>query len=173
MKARAKDRKKIVWGRFFKKQKSKSVSLAFLASEQRRSYLGIALAHKDLAFHSISLSPLATVSRDECLTLNDILGVKTLSGCHNLKHSLPSRDDAFTDGSETPFQADENKHRSSWLMPQLARRMTKNSPYHVSNWRLDVTIDESECAKLRALLTEKMGSPIEAEVQLPAACKRA
>lgn len=58
-------------------------------------------------------------------------------------------------------------------MPQLARRMTKNSPYHVSNWRLDVTIDESECAKLRALLTEKMGSPIEAEVQLPAACKRA
>jgi hypothetical protein len=106
------------------------------------------------------------------LHLNDILGVKTLSGCHNLKHTLPSRDDAFTNLSERPFEADEEKHRSSWLMPKVARRMTKNSPHHVSNWRVDVTIDDSDCAKLRALLTEKMGSPLEAEAHLPSACKR-
>jgi hypothetical protein len=57
-------------------------------------------------------------------------------------------------------------------MPRIARRMTKNSPHHVSNWRADVTVDEHECAKLRALLTEKMGSPMDAEDHLPAACKR-
>jgi hypothetical protein len=125
-----------------------------------------------ILFHSIHLSPLCTVSRDECLHLNDILGVKTLSGCHNLKHTLPARDDAFTTGSDRPFEADENKHRSSWLMPRLARRMTKNSPHHVSNWRTDVNVDDSDCAKLRALLTEKMGSPVEAEAYLPSACKR-
>lgn len=57
-------------------------------------------------------------------------------------------------------------------MPRLARRMTQKSPHHVSNWRQDVTLDESDCARLRALMTEKMGSPADAELHLPAACKR-
>jgi hypothetical protein len=117
-------------------------------------------------FLSFLLHP-ATISRDECLALNDILGVKTLSGCHNLKHTLTNRDDAFS----TTGDNDEARHRSSWLMPRVARRMTKNSPHHVSKWRADVTVDSSDCAKLRALLTEKMGSPADAAEHLPAACK--
>jgi hypothetical protein len=100
--------------------------------------------------------------------LNDILGVKTLSSCHNIKHTLTNRDDSFHSGE---IAADDTKHRSSWLMPRLARRMTKDSPHHVSKWRPDVTVDEADCAKLRALLTEKMGSPAEAKEHLPAACK--
>ena len=112
----------------------------------------------------------AAISRDECLHLNDILGVKTLAGCHNIKHTLSKRDDSFhTTGS---ISDDDNKHRSSWLMPRMARRMTRESPHHVSKWRQDVTVDGSDCARLRALLTEKMGSPAEAEEHLPSACKR-
>ena len=88
-----------------------------------------------------------------------------------MKHSVPSRDDGFITG--TSSEVDEAKHRSSWLWPQLARRMTRDSKHHVSNWRSnDVQVDSAECAKLRALLTEKMGSPVEAEAHLPAACKR-
>eukprot|EP00980_Cylindrotheca_fusiformis_P007018 scaffold1474_cov132-Cylindrotheca_fusiformis.AAC.14 len=111
-----------------------------------------------------------TISRDECLHLNDILGVKTLAGCHNIKHTLSKRDDSFHTGSK--IEDDEVNHRSSWLMPRMARRMTKNSPHHVSKWRPDVYVDDSDCAKLRALLTEKMGSPADAEEHLPRACKR-
>jgi hypothetical protein len=117
-------------------------------------------------FLSFLLHP-ATISRDKCLHLNDILGVKTLSGCHNLKHTLTNRDDTFS----TTGDNDETRHRSSWLMPRMARRMTKTSPHHVSKWRADVTVDDSDCAKLRALLTEKMGSPADAAEHLPAACK--
>ncbi|KAG7352426.1 hypothetical protein IV203_029175 [Nitzschia inconspicua] len=110
-----------------------------------------------------------TISRAECLTLNDILGVKTLSGCHNIKHTLTNRDDHFhSDG----IQDSDTTHRNSWLMPHLARRMTKNSPHHVSKWRQDVTVDSSDCTRLRALLVEKMGSPADAEEHLPKACKR-
>jgi hypothetical protein len=113
---------------------------------------------------------IAPISRDECLHLNDILGVKTLSGCHNIKHTLSKRDDTFaTDSSIAP---DDTKHRSSWLMPRMARRMTKTSPHHVSKWRPGVVVDDGDCARLRAMLTEKMGSPMDAEVHLPAACKR-
>ena len=111
----------------------------------------------------------AAITRDECLHLNDILGVKTLSGCHNIKHRLTNRDDSFNHGE---INDEETRHRSSWLMPKMARRMTKNSPHHVSKWRQDVTVDDSDCARLRALLTEKMGSPAEAEEHLPKACKR-
>ena len=58
-------------------------------------------------------------------------------------------------------------------MPRLARRMTKQSPHHVTNWRRqDVMVEEGDCARLRALLTEKMGSPVDAEEHLPDACKR-
>jgi len=113
---------------------------------------------------------IATVSRDECLHLNDILGVKTLGGCYNLKHTMSKRDDSFS--TEQSIGAEDTKHRSSWLMPRMARRMTKTSPHHVSKWRPDVTVDDHDCAKLRALLVEKMGSFIEAEEHLPKACKR-
>ena len=115
-----------------------------------------------------SLTVCLAVTRDECLHLNDILGVKTLSGCHNIKHTLSKRDDSFATGSSI----EENTHRSSWLMPRMARRMTRTSPHHVSKWRPDVTVDDSDCARLRALLTEKMGSPADAETHLPDACKR-
>mmetsp|Transcript_15825 Transcript_15825/g.25666 ORF Transcript_15825/g.25666 Transcript_15825/m.25666 type:complete len:116 (+) Transcript_15825:84-431(+) len=111
----------------------------------------------------------ATITRDECLHLNDILGVKTLSGCHNIKHTMTGRDDTFhTQG----ISEEDKNHRSSWLMPKLARRMTKNSPHHVSKWRPDVTVDKNDCSRLRDLLTEKMGSRADAEEHLPTACKR-
>jgi hypothetical protein len=113
---------------------------------------------------------LAKVSRDECLHLNDILGVKTLPTCHNIKHAIKS-DDRFTTHNEIGNE-DESKHRNSWLMPRMARRMTKQSKHHVTHWRQDVTIDDADCARLRALLTEKMGSPADAEEHLPSACKR-
>ena len=58
------------------------------------------------------------------------------------------------------------------MMPKLARRMTTKSKYHPSKWRPDVTVDDSDCSRLRALLTEKLGSPEDAEEHLPAACKR-
>ena len=111
-----------------------------------------------------------TVSRDECLHLNDILGSKTLSTCYNLKHTLTKRDDAFH--TNQGIAEDDTHHRDSWLMPKMARRMTTNSRYHVSQWRPEVKVGGSDCAKLRALLTEKMGSPEDAEEHLPAACKR-
>ena len=117
-----------------------------------------------------------TVSRDECLHLNDILGVKTLGGCSAIRHTLPGVDDPFltatTKDGVFSDERDATKHRNSWLMPRMARRITRNNKHHASNWRQDVTVDATECAKLRALLTEKMGSPLEAEPHLPEACKR-
>eukprot|EP00538_Stauroneis_constricta_P001324 CAMPEP_0119565016 /NCGR_PEP_ID=MMETSP1352-20130426/28726_1 /TAXON_ID=265584 /ORGANISM="Stauroneis constricta, Strain CCMP1120" /LENGTH=117 /DNA_ID=CAMNT_0007613853 /DNA_START=6 /DNA_END=359 /DNA_ORIENTATION=+ len=112
------------------------------------------------------------VSRDECLHLNDILGVKTLAGCHNLKHELPNRDDRFTNSASQPFSEDETKHRSSWLMPRMARRMTRTSKHHVSQWRTEVNVNAGECDKLRKLLSERMGSVADGEEHLPAACKK-
>lgn len=115
-------------------------------------------------------STTATVSRDECLHLNDILGSKTLSSCYNLKHTLSNRDDSFH--TSRKISEDDSKHRNSWLMPRMARRMTTKSRFHVTQWRPDVKVDDSDCAKLRALLVEKMGSLEDAEEHLPAACKR-
>lgn len=128
-----------------------------------------ALFSCDLTFPFVVSRSAATITRDECLHLNDILGVKTLSGCHNIKHTLTNRDDSFHTGV---IAADDTNHRSSWLMPKMARRMTKNSPHHVSKWRPDVTVDESDCARLRDLLTKKMGSLADANEHLPAACKK-
>jgi hypothetical protein len=116
------------------------------------------------------------VSRDECLHLNDILGVETLGGCSAIRHALPGADDKFftvSNKSEAfSDERDQTMHRNSWLMPRMARRMTQNNKYHASQARADVMVDEAECAKLRALLTERMGSPLEAEPHIPAACKR-
>mmetsp|Transcript_23966 Transcript_23966/g.56596 ORF Transcript_23966/g.56596 Transcript_23966/m.56596 type:complete len:123 (-) Transcript_23966:79-447(-) len=119
----------------------------------------------------MTLEESPTVSRDECLHLNDILGSKTLSSCYNLKHTLRNRDDSFHTSQK--ISDDDTNHRNSWLMPKMARRMTTKSRFHVSQWRpSEVKIDDSDCAKLRALLTEKMGSPEDAEEHLPTACKR-
>ena len=110
--------------------------------------------------------------------MNDILGVKTLPTCYNVKHAIKA-DDRFTThneiggGNTAQQDDDEVRHRNSWLMPRMARRMTRDSKHHVTNWRQkDVSIDEADCARLRALLTEKMGSPADAEDHLPAACQR-
>eukprot|EP00533_Pseudo-nitzschia_delicatissima_P012310 CAMPEP_0197269098 /NCGR_PEP_ID=MMETSP1432-20130617/4642_1 /TAXON_ID=44447 /ORGANISM="Pseudo-nitzschia delicatissima, Strain UNC1205" /LENGTH=121 /DNA_ID=CAMNT_0042734205 /DNA_START=44 /DNA_END=409 /DNA_ORIENTATION=+ len=118
----------------------------------------------------MTLEDTSTVSRDECLHLNDILGSKTLSSCYNLKHTLSKRDDSFHTSQK--IGDEDTKHRNSWLMPRMARRMTTKSRFHVSNWRPEVHVNDSECSKLRALLVEKMGSLEDAEEYLPAACKR-
>lgn len=128
-------------------------------------------SHSSCFHASFPLILPATISREECLDLNDILGSKTLSSCHAYKHSIKA-DDRFTVAGEIANE-DEEKHRNSWLMPRMARRMTKQSRHSVANWRQNsVTVDDAECAKLRALLTEKMGNPADAEEHLPSACKR-
>ena len=121
----------------------------------------------------IKSSIAATITREECLHLNDILGVKTLSGCHNIKHTLSKRDDAFIASDQGEgLSKDDTDHRSSWLMPKVARRMTRNSPHHVSNWRPDVTVNRDDCSRIRALLAERMGSAKDAEEHLPKACRK-
>mmetsp|Transcript_26734 Transcript_26734/g.40421 ORF Transcript_26734/g.40421 Transcript_26734/m.40421 type:complete len:116 (+) Transcript_26734:90-437(+) len=111
-----------------------------------------------------------TISRDECLNLNDILGVHTPSGCYSLTHN--SGNDKFTySHNEGHFQGeDADRHRNSWLMPKMARRLTKKSKYHVSNWRQPVTVNEKECEDIRKALEKKLGSK-EAKLNLPKACK--
>jgi hypothetical protein len=113
----------------------------------------------------------ATISKDECMILNDILGNKTPSGCDIMSRN--STEDAFTNArADKKFEGrDETKHRNSWLMPRMARRMTKNSKYHVSNWRQDVTVTEDECNNLAAILSEKLGEQ-EARANLPKACQK-
>jgi hypothetical protein len=113
----------------------------------------------------------ATISKDECKILNDILGNKTPSGCDIMSRN--STEDPFTiPGADKKFEGrDETKHRNSWLMPRMARRMTKNNKYHVSNWRDDVTVTEDECNNLAAILSEKLGEQ-EARANLPKACQK-
>jgi hypothetical protein len=113
----------------------------------------------------------ATISKDECMILNDILGNKTPSGCDIMSRS--STEDGFTNpGADKKFEGrDETKHRNSWLMPRMARRMTKNSKHHVSNWRQDVTVSEDECNNLAAILSEKLGEQ-KARANLPKACQK-
>jgi hypothetical protein len=110
------------------------------------------------------------VTHDECMHLNDILGSKTLSRCYNLKHVMSGRDDSFH--TDRKIADDDTDHRNSWLMPKMARRMTTKSKYHVSKARSDITVDGDDCARLRALLIDKMGSLEDAEEYLPEACKR-
>jgi hypothetical protein len=88
-------------------------------------------------------------------------------------------DDPFTVGSASgaaPFSEgkDKERHRNSWLMPILGRRLTRNNKYHVSNWRQDVVIDTTtECRRLSAALAEQFGANDldAAQTYLPAACK--
>eukprot|EP00543_Licmophora_paradoxa_P002042 CAMPEP_0202441770 /NCGR_PEP_ID=MMETSP1360-20130828/1273_1 /ASSEMBLY_ACC=CAM_ASM_000848 /TAXON_ID=515479 /ORGANISM="Licmophora paradoxa, Strain CCMP2313" /LENGTH=114 /DNA_ID=CAMNT_0049056899 /DNA_START=124 /DNA_END=468 /DNA_ORIENTATION=+ len=110
-----------------------------------------------------------TISRDECLVLNEVLGYKTPSGCYSLSHNNGT--DAFSYPNDKPFVGEDAKrHRNTWLMPNLARRLTKNSPHHVSNWRKPVSVDKDECQKIRQLLEDKLGKK-DANKKLPKACQ--
>mmetsp|Transcript_8623 Transcript_8623/g.11913 ORF Transcript_8623/g.11913 Transcript_8623/m.11913 type:complete len:135 (-) Transcript_8623:256-660(-) len=109
------------------------------------------------------------ISNDECEILNKVLGSKAPSGCFARGHN--QKDDAFTIPSKQPFVGeDEEKHRNSWLWPKMARRLTRQSPVHVSQWRKPVEVDSSECEAIRKALTEKLGAS-EANSKLPQACK--
>jgi hypothetical protein len=111
----------------------------------------------------------ATISKDECEILNNILGNKTPSGCFSMTRN--AMEDPFTVPGAKKFEGrDEVKHRNSWLMPRMARRMTKNNKYHVSNWRQDVTVTQDECNNLAAILSEKLGEQ-EGRANLPKACQ--
>lgn len=109
------------------------------------------------------------ITKDECMFLNDTLGTRTPSACFALSRS--DHDDPFTvPDSTNKFEGrDAVKHRNSWLMPRLARRLTRDNKYHVSNWRQYPTVDVDECNKIREALSKKIG-PIEAEAHLPKAC---
>mmetsp|Transcript_2239 Transcript_2239/g.2695 ORF Transcript_2239/g.2695 Transcript_2239/m.2695 type:complete len:115 (+) Transcript_2239:97-441(+) len=110
-----------------------------------------------------------TVSRDECMILNDALGHKSPNHCYSMVHN--SGDDPFSYSNDKQFQGkDETHHRNSWLMPRLARKLTKSSPMHVSNWRKPVEFDATQCDNVRKLLEEKLGKQ-EALNKLPKACK--
>jgi predicted transposase YbfD/YdcC len=86
---------------------------------------------------------------------------------------LAKRDDAFISSDQGKGLSDgDTHHRNSWLMPKMARRLTRNSPHHVSNWRPDVTVNLDDCRRIRSLLVEKMGSIHDAEQYLPRACKK-
>jgi hypothetical protein len=102
--------------------------------------------------------------------LNDILGNKTLSGCDIMSRN--GMEDPFTIPGGNNFEGrDETKHRNSWLMPRVARRMTKKNSLHVSNWRKEVTVNEDECNNLAAILSEKVGEE-KARANLPKACQK-
>jgi hypothetical protein len=104
------------------------------------------------------------------MILNDILGTKTPSGCFAMSRN--SLEDPFTVPGATKFEGrDETKHRNSWLMPRVARRMTRNNKYHVGNWRQDVTVTQDECNNLASILSEKLGEA-EARANLPKACQK-
>ena len=103
------------------------------------------------------------------MLLNEVLGTKTPSGCFALSRN--SMEDNFTVPGANKFEGDDDiKHRNSWLMPKMARRMTRNNKYHVSQWRQNPTVDSSECDRLRASLTEKVGAE-EVNALLPRACQ--
>ena len=113
------------------------------------------------------------ITKEECILLNEVLETKSPSACFSLVAT--DFEDKFTvpqGAGESPFQGkDAQQHRNSWLMPRMARRMTRNNKYHVSQWRQDVPVTPSECAKLREQLVEAMGSS-EGLDHLPAACQK-
>mmetsp|Transcript_22402 Transcript_22402/g.32527 ORF Transcript_22402/g.32527 Transcript_22402/m.32527 type:complete len:115 (-) Transcript_22402:279-623(-) len=112
---------------------------------------------------------LGQISNEECGTLNKILGSKAPSGCFAIAHNY--KDDPFTIPSKQVFVGeDDEKHRNSWLWPRMARRLTRSSPMHVSQWRKPVEVDSKECEAIRKALTAKVGAQ-EAELKLPKACK--
>jgi hypothetical protein len=120
----------------------------------------------------LAFGTLGQISRDECLVLNDLLDrTETPIGCYSLTHN--SGEDKFTYAhNENIFQGeDANRHRNSWLMPFMARRLTKNSKFHVSQWRKPVEVDATECDSLRKALEKRLGAS-EALSKLPKACRK-
>jgi hypothetical protein len=99
-----------------------------------------------------------------------MLGTKTTPGCYSV--SADYLDDNFTNPSAVnKFEGkDELKHRNSWLMPRMARRMTRHNKHHVSNWKQNVTIDATECERLRQLLEKN--EDYSAKEHLPKACQK-
>jgi hypothetical protein len=111
------------------------------------------------------------ISLDECKILNQILdGKETPRGCYSLNHI--SGEDKFTyHHNDNRFQGDDvEHHRMSWLMPKTARRLTKNSKYHVSQWRQPVEVEASECKRILTALESALGDVAEANKSLPKAC---
>ena len=109
------------------------------------------------------------VTKDECLALNGAISDKYLpTGCLSL---LRAQSDPFASpqtSSEKVFVGkDKEVHRNSWLWPKMARRLTRDSPAHVSNWRKPVTVDENKCEIIEKALKEKFGDIS----KLPKACQ--
>jgi hypothetical protein len=105
-----------------------------------------------LSLFSLHLSFTATISKDECAILNNILGNKTLSGCDSNQFNIPGGENLTG-------------------MPLGARRMTKKNSLHASNGRKQVTVNEDECNNLAAILSEQVGEK-EARANLPMACQK-
>jgi hypothetical protein len=113
----------------------------------------------------------AYISRDECLILNELLSrTETPIGCYSLTHN--SGNDKFTYAhNEDKFQGDDaTHHRSSWLMPRMARRLTQSSKFHVSQWRQPVEVNADECEAIRKALEKNVGAGGVFE-KIPKACK--
>mmetsp|Transcript_51242 Transcript_51242/g.76552 ORF Transcript_51242/g.76552 Transcript_51242/m.76552 type:complete len:123 (-) Transcript_51242:293-661(-) len=114
-----------------------------------------------------------SITRDECFVLNEVLGTQAPGGCLSMMHntgtdkfSYPSKGSSF-EGQDTTH------HRNSWLMPRIARRLTKSklgSEMHVSNWRQPVGVDGETCKSIYSNLEAKLG-PGMAKMKLPNACK--
>lgn len=92
------------------------------------------------------------------------------NGCLSLLHV--DGDDKFAFANDNQFVGEDAvRHRNSWLMPRLARRMTKNSEYHVSKWSQPVPASSDQCARIRKALQEQLGDT-EAAAKLPKACRK-
>ena len=57
-------------------------------------------------------------------------------------------------------------------MPKMARRMTRNNQYHVSQWQKAPTLGPGECDRLRALLNDSLETAEQVEINLPKACQK-
>eukprot|EP00586_Coscinodiscus_wailesii_P006327 CAMPEP_0172487564 /NCGR_PEP_ID=MMETSP1066-20121228/16710_1 /TAXON_ID=671091 /ORGANISM="Coscinodiscus wailesii, Strain CCMP2513" /LENGTH=109 /DNA_ID=CAMNT_0013254261 /DNA_START=143 /DNA_END=472 /DNA_ORIENTATION=- len=107
---------------------------------------------------------LGKVTKLECEGLNDVLGDDSLKACSIYLQGIQ---DPMSVPDGDPFKGkDKNLYRNSWLWPKLARRLTKGSPDHVSNWQRPVEVDKNECAAILEALKAKG-----AEDKLPAVCK--
>jgi len=130
-------------------------------------YSNIHTPNESISYHSTG-----KVSKDECVVLNAAIDDKYLpTGCVSLMRA--STDDAFATPQKTAQDAfqgkDKDVHRNSWLWPKMARRLTKDSPVHVSNWRKPVEVDDKQCAIMLEALEAKFGG--DAVTKLPQACK--
>jgi len=107
---------------------------------------------------------LGQVGKTECEALNEILGDGSLKGCEIYLQGIQ---DPMSVPDGDPFQGkDKDLYRNSWLWPRLARKLTRGSPNHISNWQKPVEIDADQCAVILKALQEKG-----AEDKIPVVCK--